>query len=78
MLIRKKAPVRISFGAAADTDTYIALVGEGHCINATINAYSYCEIHKLESSKIILQSLEMNTMLEYDSINQINFSWKSL
>jgi len=58
MIIKSKAPVRISFGTCGDSDYYIDFLGWGNGINATIDLYSYCEIHKIPDNKIVLRSLE--------------------
>ena len=63
MIIRAKAPVRISFGSAGDSDYYYDLITEGNGINATINMFSYCEIHPRKDNKIVLRSLETGQVL---------------
>lgn len=78
MIIKESAPVRISFGAAGDTDYYINISGTGYCVNATINVYSFCEIHSRSDNKIVLRSLETGHVLEYNSIDEIDFAGREL
>jgi len=78
MIVREKAPVRISFGSAGDTDFYINLIGKGVGVNATINLYSYCEIHPRNDDQIVLRSLETGHVLKYNSPNEIKFDSREL
>ncbi|HLD39239.1 MAG TPA: SIS domain-containing protein [archaeon] len=78
MIIKSKAPVRISFGTCGDSDYYIDFLGWGNGINATIDLYSYCEIHKIPDNKIVLRSLETGQVLEYGSYEDIDFAGREL
>jgi D-sedoheptulose 7-phosphate isomerase len=78
MIIRSKAPVRISFGTCGDSDYYTDLIGYGNGINATINVYSYCEIHPRKDSKLVLRSLETRQVLTFDRLEDINLGDRSL
>jgi len=78
MIIKTKAPVRVSFGSAADTDYYINLVGLGKGVNATINKYSYCEIHPRIDNRIVLRSLETGHHLVFNSVDEITFNNREL
>ena len=78
MIIRTKAPARISFGACADTDYYRNLIGWGNGVNATVELYSYCEIHPRNDNKTVLRSLETGQVLTFDSIDEINLGDRSL
>jgi len=73
MIIKTKAPVRISFGSCGDTDYDSKLIGWGNAINATVNLYAYCEIHKRDDNKIVLRTLETGSVLEYDSLESIKY-----
>ncbi len=77
-LAKAKAPVRISFGTCGDSDYYMKFLGWGNGVNATINLYSYCEIHKIEENKIILRSLETGHTEEFNSIEEINIGERAL
>ena len=78
MIVRGKAPVRISFGSAGDSDYYFDIIDKGNGVNATINLYSYCEIHPRKDDKIVLRSLETGHVLEFNSIDEINFGEREL
>ncbi len=78
MIVRGKAPVRISFGSAGDSDYYFDVIEKGNGINATINLYSYCEIHPRKDDKIVLRSLETGHVLEFSSVEEINFGERDL
>ena len=75
---KSKAPVRISFGTCGDSDYYTDFLGWGNGINATIDLYSYCEIHKLDENKIVLRSLETGQTIEFNSPSEIDFGDRSL
>ncbi len=78
MIVRGKAPVRISFGSAGDSDYYFDIIDKGNGVNATINLYSYCEIHPRKDDKIVLRSLETGHVLEFNSLDEINFGDRAL
>lgn len=78
MIIRSKAPVRISFGTCGDSDYYTDLIGWGNGINATLNLYSYCEIHPRSDSKIVLRSLETRQVLSFSRLEEINLGDRAL
>ncbi len=78
MIIKTKAPVRISFGGCGDTDYFMDLIGWGNTINATVELYSYCELHKRNDNKIVLRSLETGHILEFNSLDEINFDQREL
>lgn len=78
MIEKAKAPVRISFGTCGDTDYYIDLIGWGNGINATIDLYSYCEVHKRNDNKIVLHSLETGRVEEFGSIEEIKLDSREL
>lgn len=73
-----KAPVRISFGTCGDTDYYTDLIGWGNGVNATIDLYSSCQIHKRNDDKIVLRSLETGHVLSFDSLDGIKFDSREL
>ena len=76
--IVEKAPVRISFGAAGDTDYYIDVAGSGIGVNATIEMYAYCEINRRNDNKIILSSKEIGKTLNFNSMDEIQFDSREL
>ncbi len=78
MIAKAKAPVRISFGACGDSDYYIDFLGWGNVINATIDLYSYCEVHPLDDDNIVLRSLETGQVESFDSPDKIEFGGREL
>ena len=76
--IVERAPVRISFGSAGDTDYYMDIVKTGVGINATIETYAYCELRRRGDSRIVLDSRETGKRLEFDSIEQIRLEDREL
>lgn len=65
MLIRAKAPLRISF-AGGGTDITPYPQTEGGCvIFATINKYAYGSLQPTENNQINIQSLDFDTFLNY-------------
>ncbi len=78
MIIKTKAPVRVSFGSCGDTDYFMDLIDWGNTVSATIELYSYCELHKRSDNKIMLRSLETGHILEYNSLDEINFDQREL
>ena len=78
MITRSKAPVRISFGTCGDSDHYTNLIGYGNGINATVDLYSYCQIHPREDNKIVLRSLETRQVLTFDNLEDISLGDRAL
>lgn len=76
--MRARAPVRISFGTCGDADHYVNLIGWGNGVNATLELYSYCEIHPRSDGKIVLRSLETGQVLSFDSLDEISFEDRAL
>lgn len=67
MIIRSKAPLRIGLaGGGTDVAPYSDLYG-GAILNATVSMYAYATIEPRNDNKIILNSLDKNIRLEYDS-----------
>ncbi len=78
MIIKTKSPVRISFGSCGDTDYFMDLIEWGNTVNATTELYSYCELHKRDDNNIVLRSLETGHILEFNSVDEINFDQREL
>lgn len=78
MIIRTKAPVRISFGSSGDSNYYLQHVEKANGLNATINRYAYTELHPRKDDKIVLRSLETGKVEEFDSPDQIAFGGREL
>jgi len=66
MLIRAKAPLRISF-AGGGTDVPPFPEHEGGCVlNATINKYAYGTLRPRRDKKIQIKSLDFGVSIDYD------------
>ncbi len=71
LIIRSKAPLRISF-AGGGTDLSLYCDNFGGCVlNATINMYVHCTIEPLNSNKIIFSTIDRGEYFEYDSLEQL-------
>lgn len=65
MLIRAKAPLRISFaGGGTDVSPY-PQTERGCVISATINKYAYGSLRPMENNQINVKSLDFDTFLNY-------------
>src|SRR3990172_8853419 len=78
MIIRAKAPVRISFGSSGDSNYYLQHVDKANGLNATIDKYCYTELHKRKDDRIILRSLETGQVEDLASLGDINFNDRKL
>jgi D-glycero-alpha-D-manno-heptose-7-phosphate kinase len=76
MIIRSKAPLRLGLaGGGTDVAPYSDLYG-GAILNATISMYAYATIQPRKDKKIILNSLDKNIRLEYDSTRFLEIDGK--
>ncbi len=71
LTIRSRAPVRISFaGGGTDVSPYTEEYG-GSVVNAAINRYAYATFIGREDHKIILDSMDLESRLEFNDISEI-------
>ena len=71
MIIRSKAPLRLGLaGGGTDVAPYSDIYS-GAILNATLNMYAYATIQPRSDGKIILNSLDNNTKLEYKSVRHL-------
>jgi len=71
LIIRSRAPVRISFaGGGTDVSPYTEEY-EGAVVNAAINRYAYTTFIERSDGKIILESLDLDIRLEYSDISKV-------
>lgn len=68
---RSKSPVRISFGGGgSDVSAYFS-ENKAAVINATISLYSHATLKIRDDNKIILNSLDLNDSVEFETISQL-------
>ena len=71
MIIRSKAPLRLGLaGGGSDVSPYSDIYG-GAILNASINMYAYASIKPTFDGKIVINSLDKNKKLEFDSAEKI-------
>ena len=76
MIIRSKAPLRISFGGGGtDVDPYMNDRG-GAVINATINKYAYGTLIPREDEKINIKAFDLDLTASYDKAEDYDFTGK--
>jgi len=76
MLIRAKAPLRISF-AGGGTDVPPYPEKEGGCVlNATINKYAYGTLRPREDNQIKIESLDFGISVNYDVDEELIYDGK--
>jgi len=76
MLIRAKAPLRISF-AGGGTDVPPYPEKEGGCVlNATINKYAYGTLRPREDNQIRIESLDFGISVNYDVDEELIYDGK--
>lgn len=67
MIWRSKAPFRLGLaGGGTDVSPYCDLHG-GAILNVTISLYAHTSIELLDEPKVIFQSIDQNSCLEFDS-----------
>jgi D-glycero-alpha-D-manno-heptose-7-phosphate kinase len=71
MIIRSKAPLRIGLaGGGTDVSPYSDIYG-GAILNATISLYAYASIKPREDGKIIINAIDRNEIIEYNSQEEL-------
>lgn len=67
MVIRGRAPLRISFGGGGtDVEPFCSEQG-GAIIGSTINKYAYCSIIPREDNQIVVHSLDFDMTVKYNT-----------
>ncbi len=71
MIYRSKSPLRLGLaGGGTDVAPYSDIYG-GAILNATISMYAYATIEPLPGNKIILNSIDNNTIVEFESMKEL-------
>lgn len=65
MIIRAKAPLRVSFGGGGTDITPYCDVNGGVVLSSTINKYAYCSIIPKNTSEIEVHSLDFDMVVKY-------------
>ena len=67
MVIRGRAPLRVSFGGGGTDVAPFCVEQGGAIIGSTINKYAYCSIVPREDEQIIAHSLDFDTTVKYNA-----------
>ena len=73
MIIKTRAPVRISFaGGGTDVSPFTEKYG-GAVVNTTINKYAYASLKERKDNKIVISSHNYNQTLTFNSIQEMKY-----
>ena len=76
MIIRSKAPLRISFGGGGtDVSPYMEEKG-GATLSTTIDKYTYCTLMARSDNTINVKSLDYDTLIKYDTNSEFLYDGK--
>lgn len=67
MVIRGRAPLRVSFGGGGTDVAPFCVEQGGAIIGSTINKYAYCSIVPREDNQIIVHSLDFDMTVKYNT-----------
>ena len=76
VIIRSKAPLRISFGGGGTDVSPFPEERGGAVLNATINKYTYCTLISRRDNTIKIRSLDYDIMIKYDLAEQVEYDGK--
>src|SRR5690606_13706776 len=70
IVIRSRAPVRISFGGGGtDLTHYFVKHAIGVVMNATLKMYSHCSLKKRADKKVIIHSVDLDERVELEDLS---------
>ena len=72
LFVRSKSPVRISFGGGGSDTTNFFKNHKGAVINSTISIFTHCTLNKRDDDKITIDSLDLNSKIEFKNIDELN------
>ena len=67
MVIRGRAPLRVSFGGGGTDVAPFCVEQGGAIIGSTINKYAYCSIVPREDNQIVVHSLDFDMTVKYNT-----------
>lgn len=67
MVIRGRAPLRVSFGGGGTDVAPFCEEQGGAIIGSTINKYAYCSIVPREDDQIVVHSLDFDMTVKYNT-----------
>jgi D-glycero-alpha-D-manno-heptose-7-phosphate kinase len=71
MIIRSRAPLRLGLaGGGTDVSPYSDIFG-GAVLNATVNLYAYASIEPRSDNRILIRSIDKESVCEADSVNSL-------
>lgn len=76
MIIRAKAPLRVSFGGGGTDISPYCDENVGCVISSTINKYAYCSIVPNDSNEITVHSLDFDMTVKYNIEDELNYDGK--
>jgi len=76
VIIRSKAPLRISFGGGGTDVSPFPEERGGAVLNATINKYTYCTLVPHGGSTIKIKSLDYDIMIKYGLDDRVEYDGK--
>lgn len=76
MIVRAKAPLRVSFaGGGTDVSPYPEMKG-GAVLNVTIDRYAYCTLARRQDDAVNVYSLDYDILVKYDAVDDMAYDGK--
>ena len=77
MVIRGRAPLRVSFGGGGTDVAPFCVEQGGAIIGSTINKYAYCSIVPREDNQIVVHSLDFDMTVKYNTTRAVRFIYSA-